>query len=213
MPAHSKAHHLAGQGGGVVAAGLGKAHAAPNSPDIIVLDPDAHRLQPALIVGPGGGEDDIELEGLGHIHAQERLGGDDEGADIQGGARLGGDPILVHGDDGLHRLDIVLLGHPGDAQAVVGVVGPLGVHVRAEEVVLPVGALIGLQALKHLLAIVEHHGGGGQGDVLEGDNAGVVPPLAPGVVHDEHVVGKDFPEAQLTGGLCLGGGGSGDLDV
>ena len=205
--------HLAGQGSGVVAAGLGKAHAAADGADILVLDPDAHRLQATLIVSAGGREDDHEQECLRHIHAQERLGGDDEGADIEGGARLGGDPVLVHGDDGLHGLHEVLHGDLGDAQTVVGVVGPLGVHVGAEEIVGAVGGLVSLQAFKHLLAIVEHHAGGGQSQVVERLDAGVVPALPSGIVHQEHVVREDLAEAQLAGGLGLGGCGLGDLDV
>lgn len=108
---------------------------------------------------------------------------------------------------GLHRLDVVLLRNPGDAEAVVGVVGPLGIHVRAEKVVGPIIPLVGLQTLKHLLAVVKHHGGGRQGEVLIGHNAGVVPTHSLGVVHDKHVVGKNPAKAQISLGLFLGGCG------
>ena len=205
--------HLGGQGSSVVAASLGKAHAAPDRPDIVVLNPDAHRLQAAFIIGARGGENDDKLEGLRDIHPQEGLCGNDKGADVQGGAGGRGNPVLVHGDNGLHRLDVVLLRNPGDAEAVVGVVGPLGIHVRAEKVVGPIIPLVGLQALEHLLAVVKHHGGGRQGEVLIGHNAGVVPTHSLGVVHDKHVVGKNPAKAQISLGLFLGGCGFSDLDV
>ena len=194
---------------GVVAAGLGKADAAAHGAHVLVLDPDAHGGQAALVVGAGGAEDDDEQIGLGGGHAQELVGGDDEGADVQARARLGGDPVLVDGHDLLDRLHEVLLGDFGDAQPVVGFIRPLGVHVRPEQVGLAVRAAIGLQALEHRLPIVEHHGRGVQRYLLIGHDAGVVPALALGVIHDKHVVGEDVAEAQLLarGRLRLGRGG------
>ena len=207
--------NLGDQGRGVVAAGLGKADAAAHGAHVLVLDPDAHGGQAALIVGAGGAEDDDEQVGLRGGHAQELVGGDDERADVQAGAGLGGDPVLVDGHDFLDGLHKVLLGNPGDAQAVIGVVGPLGVHVRAEQVGFAVRAAIGLQALEHGLAVVEHHGGGVQLDLLIGHDAGVMPALALGVIHDEHVVGEDVAKAQLRAGgrLRLRGSGSFNADI
>ena len=200
--------HLGGQGSSVVAASLGKAHAAPDRPDIVVLNPDAHRLQAAFIIGARGGENDDKLEGLRDIHPQEGLRGNDKGADVQGGAGGRGNPVLVHGDNGLHRLDVVLLRNPGDAEAVVGVVGPLGIHVRAEKVVGPIIPLVGLQALEYLLRVVQDVGAGHEFNGTVGDDARVVPALALVVIHEEHMVGENLAEAELVGrGLFFGGGG------
>ena len=59
------------------------------------------------------------------------------------------------------------------------------------------------------------HSGRGETDVVEGFHTGIVPALALGVVHDEHVIRKDLAEAQLLtlGGLFLGFGGLYDLDI
>ena len=145
----------------------------------------------------------------------ELVGGDDERADVEARAGLGGDPVLVDGHDGLDGLHEVLLGDLGDAQAVVGVVGALGVHVRAEQVGLAVRAAIGLQALEHRLAVVEHHRGGVQLDLLVRHDARVVPALALGVIHHKHVIGEDVAEAQLLARrrLRLRRGGALNADI
>ena len=196
--------HLGDQGRGVVAAGLGEADAAAHGAHVLVLNPDAHGGQAALIVRAGGAEDDDEQVSLGGSHAQELVGGDHERADVQRRARLGGDPVLVHRHDGLDGLHEVLLGDLGDAQAVVGGVGSLGVHVRPEQEGLAVVAAIRLQALEHLLPVVEHHRRRGQRNILIRHDPGVMPALAFGVVHHKHVIGKDVPKAQLLARRRLG---------
>ena len=47
---------------------------------------------------------------------------------------------------------------------------------------------------------MEHTGGRGQRDVLEGDDTGIVPAFFIAVIHDEHVVGVVDAEAQLIRG-------------
>ena len=90
-----------------------------------------------------------------------------------------------------------------------------GVALRAEQLDFVLRGAVGLHALKALLGVVKHHGGGVQGQGAVGHDAGVVPALALVIVHDEHMVGEDFAEAQLAlvGGLGLRGGGFGDLDI
>ena len=201
---------LGDQGSGVVAAGLGIAHAAADSADVLILDPDAHGSQTGLVVSAGGGQDDHEQVGLGGSNAQELIGGDDEGTDVQGGAGLGGDPVAIHIDNSGNSLHEVLNGQLRNDQTLVGGVGALCVHVGTEQVNLTVlGVAVCLQTLEHLLTIVVDHGGGRQGNVVEGLDPGIVPALALGVVHNEHVIRKDLAEAQLgaLGGLFLGFGG------
>ena len=149
------------------------------------------------------------------MDAQLGHGGDGVGTDVEGRALGTGHPVLLHLHDGLHGLDEVLLGDAGDAEALVGVVHPAGVAVRAEELDLVLRGAVGLHALEALLGVVEHHGGGVQGQRPVGDDAGVVPALSLVIVHDEHVVGEDFAEAQLAlvDGFGLGGRGFGDLDI
>ena len=126
-----------------------------------------------------------------------------------------GDPILLHFHQGLDGLDEVLHGQRGNAQPLGGVLIPLGVAVRAEQLDLAVGGTIGLHALKDLLCIVQHHAGRVHLERRIGDNAGVVPALTGVIVHYEHVVGKDLTKAQLAlvGGLGLRGGRLCDFDI
>ena len=133
---------------------------------------------------------------VGGVNPQGRGGGDDEGADIQGGARGAGHPVGLQPHQLLHRGHEILLRDLGDAHAVTGGVDAPGVLDGAEELHPALGVAVGLQALKDLLGVVEHHGGGIQGDGAVGDDAPVVPALAGGIVHDEHVVGKGLAEHQ-----------------
>ena len=147
---------------------------------------------------------------LGGVDPQSHIGGKDEGSDIKRGAVGMGHPVPVHPHQGLHGLNKVLRRHRGDTHPVAGVDAALGVAVGAEELDVPGGGAVGLQALEQLLGVVEHHGGRVQGEGLIGDNPGIVPAFALGVVHQEHVVGENLAEAQLTliCGLCFWGLGA-----
>ena len=177
---------------------------AGKNPGILVSGHDLRDLEMLLEQTQGTGVD----AQLGH-------GGDGEGTDVQRGALRVGDPVLLHFHNGLHGLNEVLHGDLGDAQAVLGVVHAAGVAVRAEQLDLTLSGAIGLHTLEALLSIVEHHGGGIQGDGGIGDDPGIMPALALVIVHDEHVIGENFAEPQLAlvGGLGLGRRGLGDLDI
>ena len=62
---------------------------------------------------------------------------------------------------------------------------------------------------------MEHHRGRVQREGCIGDDAGIVPALALGIIHHKHVVGKFLAEAQLglVLGLLLGRSGTSDLDI
>ena len=68
---------------------------------------------------------------------------------------------------------------------------------------------------KDLLRVVEHHGSRVQRERAVRDDAGVVPALALGIIHHEHMVGKLLAKAELRliGGFCFGAGGALDLDL
>ena len=206
---------LGNQGSGIVTAGLCKAHTAADSADVLVLDPDADRCQTAFVVSAGGGQDDHEQVGLGRCNTQELIGCDDERTDIQGGTGLCGDPVTVHINNGSDSLHEILNGNLGNDQTVVGIVGALDIHVGTEQENVAVGTLVSLQTFEHFLTIVVNHGGGGEGNVVERLNTGIVPALALGVVHNEHVVREDLTETQLLtlGGLGLRIDGFCDLDI
>ena len=191
-------------GGGVVAAALGVAGAALDGADVLVLHIDLHRVDSLGVVCAHRAGDDAEQVVVGGVHAQGGSGGDDEGTDIQGGARLGGHPAGLQAHELLNGGQGVLLRQGGDAHALTGGVDAPDVLHGAEELHPAVGAAVGLQALKDLLGIVEHHGGGLQGEGAVGHDAPVVPALAGGVVHDKHMVGKGLAEDQRVGiGLRL----------
>ena len=142
------------------------------------------------------------------------VGGYDKGADIKGGAGLCGYPVPVNAYKGLYSPYKILLRHRRDAEALTGVSCPLGVPVRPEKQHPSVIGTVGLQALEHLLGIVEDHSRGGKAYWGIGDYPGVVPALALVIVHNVHMVGENLPEAQLVLiGLFLGGGGAFNLDI
>ncbi|MPM71257.1 hypothetical protein SDC9_118220 [bioreactor metagenome] len=149
------------------------------------------------------------------MDAQLSHGGDGEGADVQGRTLGMGNPVLLNLHQSLDGLHKILHRNLGDAQTILGVVHTAGVAVRAEQLNLVFGGAIGLHALKALLRIMEHHGGRVKGDGSIRDDAGIVPALASGIVHDKHVVGKGLTKTQLglVRGLCLWGSGLRNFDV
>ena len=202
-------------GGGVVAAGLGKAGAAPDGADVLFLHVDGHGLQAVGVVGAGGGEEHAVDVVVGLLDAQLGLVADDEGTDVEGGFLVLGDPVLIEHHKLLQGLDAEVNVQSRDAQALVGTVQTLEVLLGPEEQDAAVLGAVGLHALEGLLGVVEDGGGGAQGDGTVGNDAGVMPADAPVVVHEQHVVGEDGAEAQLRalGGLFLGVRGFGDGNV
>ena len=202
-------------GGGVVAAALGEARQARGRPDVLVLHVDADRVNALGIVRAGGGADDAERVLFAGVDAQPHVGGENEGTDVQGRAVDMGHPILIHFHQGLHRLDKVVHRDLRNAHPVGGILHPLGIALRAEELDGALRSAVGLHPLKQFLGVVKDHGGGVHLEGRVGDDAGVMPALSAGVVHQEHMVRENFGEAQLAlvGGLGLGSGIFGDLDI
>ena len=207
---------LAGlDGGSVVAAALGEAGQAGGGTDILVFHVDLHGVDALGVVGAGGSADDTEDILMAGMDAQTHIRSEDEGTDIQGGAVGVGDPVLLHFHQSLHGLDKILLGNGRNAQTVGRVLQTLGVAIGPEELDGVVHRAIGLHALEDLLGVVQDHAGGIHLEGLIGDDAGIVPALALGVVHQEHMIREVLAKAQLAlvGGFGLGGCGSGDLNI
>ena len=136
------------------------------------------------------------------------------GTDIQGGTGLIGDPIPLHGDQGLHGLHKRLHGHRRQRHTHSGVGHALAVLVHPEHLDLALGGPVGLQTLKDLQSIVEHQRGGAQVQVLEGDNAGILPTVVHGPIHHKHVVAVNTAELYLADvGLGLERSGLSKADI
>ena len=206
--------YLSRKGASVVTARLCKAHTAANCSYVIVLDPDTDGLESVSIVCARGRKNDAEKVGLGGRNAEEFVRTDDEGTNVERGAVVGGYPIRVNVNYRANSLDEHLLGKLGNAKTLVGRVSAASVHLRTEKADLAVNAAVSLKSLEHLLTVVEYHAGGGQLDIVEGLDSGIVPTLALGVVHHEHMIGKYLAKAKCLTlcRLCLGGSGSCDLD-
>ena len=123
-------------------------------------------------------------------------------------------PVLIHLDEGLDGLQKILLRDVGNAELLGRIVEAADIVQRAEEIDLPVSRAVGLHALENLLRIVQRHDGGLQGDGAVGDDAGVMPALAVGIIHEEHMVREKAAERDpVHGRFLLGGRGTGDLDI
>ena len=148
------------------------------------------------------------------MNAQGLVVTEHQRTEVERGTGGGGSPILLHVHEGGQHLHTQLLGKLGQAQTLGGAVQTADVLNGAEELHLTVGAAVGLQTLEDLGAVVQDCRGGMDGQVAEGDDAGIVPTLLRLVLHEEHMVGKDLTEAQSGGiGLDLGGGRLGDGNI
>ena len=206
--------HLRSEARDVVAAGLGFADAAADRADVFVLDPDLHRVQTTLVIRADRRKDDDEFIGIRRADAEEGVRRDDERTDVQRGTRRRRDPVGVDRHKRFDRVQEIIGRNLRDAEAAVRVVRALDVLIRAEQKDAAVFRLVGLHALEHLLAVVEHHGGGVQGNRLVRNNLRIMPALFRVVLHHIHVVREDLAEAELALvlRLCLGRGRALDSD-
>lgn len=116
-----------------------------------------------------------------------------------------GHPVTVHVHQRFNGLNVVLHRDLGDAQTVGGVLETLCVAVRAEQLDGIIGRAVCLHALKDLLSVVEHDSSRVQFKGAVGDNAGIVPAFALGVIHHEHMVGELLAKPRLlSSGFAFG---------
>ena len=83
-------------------------------------------------------------------------------------------------------------------KAIGAVVHPLAVPVEAEEPDLVVGAAERLEAVEHLLGVVEHRRGGVERERPVRNDARIEPAALALPVGDRHVVGERPPEDELA---------------
>lgn len=160
------------------------------------------------------GSDDEEHSLLGGLDAQLGLCADHRGAEVEELARVGlGEEFrAVDGDELLDQLLDLGGVEGGERDARGGHEEAAGVAVGAEEAELAVVAAVGLEALEALGGVVEHRGGGHDGEGAVGLEfrrrpAGVDVPGA-----GDHVVGcegGDIADGVVEGGDGAGGGCAG----
>ena len=105
------------QAGGVVARRFRRSNTALDGADVLVGHEDAQRLHALGVVRADGREDDVEEVRPRRPHPQERLGRDDDGADIERGADRAGDPVLLELDQCQQRVEDLVFVDRGNAQA------------------------------------------------------------------------------------------------
>ena len=153
------------------------------------------------------------LHVAGRANAQERLGGNHEGAEVEGLAVTGGDPRFVRFNQLAQGLDEGLGGQLRQGEAVRGVREAGGVLFGAEGPHGAVGVAVALNALEDFLTVVEDGCCGVQNERAVGVDSGVVPGAAGLVVtlpvDGDHVVGEVVAEAGVLEDFfaAFGGGG------
>ena len=151
---------LGDERGGVVAAGLGRAHTAAAGTGVVGGEPERDRHRAAAEVGAGG-----RSRSPGRSRARPAgprgtgLGGDHEGAQVE--ALLAGraGPSAGRRDerlDGLARSR--RSGSSGRARRRLELLHALGVRLGPERPDAAVGVAVGLEALEDLLGVVEDGG-------------------------------------------------------
>ncbi len=184
------------QRGGVVAAALGRAGAALGRARIVGGQPDRHRRHALGEVGTGRAGDDVVASLLRRAHAQERLVGDHEGAEVQAGLRRRRHPRGIDRDQLPQRFDEQVHRQLRQRQALRRALQAPAVGVRAEGPDRTVGMAVGLDALEDLLAVVQHRGGRIQRQRAVGADLGIVPALLAVPFDGDHVVGEGVAEAR-----------------
>ncbi len=186
---------LRGEPGRVVAAALGRAGAAGGRPGVVGGDPDRDRLDAAGEVRPDRGRDDQVQVFQRRAHTEEDLAGVGERPQVEAAVLTLGDPLPVDRDDLVQRLEEDLLRQLRHRHPLSGLGEARGVRLRAEHRDTAVGQRVRLQTLEDLLRVVQHGAGRIHRDRRARLDAGLIPPLAVGVTHGDHVVREDPAES------------------
>ena len=149
------------------------------------------------------------------MHAQADIVCKHERADVQACAVAVGNPVTVNVNQGLNSLNKILNRDLGDAKTVSRILETLCIAIGAEQLHTAVSSAVGLHALKNFLCVMEHHGSGVQRQGGIRHNAGIMPAFTGGIVHQEHMVGKNLAEAKLAFvlRLCLRFSSTNNFDI
>ena len=175
-------------------------------------EPNVHGFGGAEVVTCGRA-DHVVLHMACGANAEECLGCDHEGAEVEGFTVAGGYPLLVHLHEFAQGFDEGLCGQFGQGEAACGVREACRVLFGAEGPYGAVGVAVALDAFEDFLAVVEHGCCGVEDERAVGVNSCVVPGAAGLVVafpvDGDHVVAKVVTEAGVCEdfGAAFGGGG------
>ncbi len=203
-------YFLSLQGTTVVSAAFSFAGAAFDSSDIDILYIHLSRSQAIFKVRAYRAQDYHKFICCGFSYAQEGFISEDERSDVKGSAFAFRYPILVDLDqrfDCVYEEFFVNLRY---TKPVVGVIGSLSIHIRAEELNSAGRGLIGFKAFKHFLSIMEYHSCRIQSNRSIRHYSAVVPSILLVIIHDKHVVSKYGSKPQALcirfglGSRCLG---------
>ena len=131
------------------------------------------------------------------VNAQSHIGGKDEGTDVQRSAVGVRNPILFHLYQLVDRLDIILHGDLRNAETIRRVLHPGRIAFGTEQLDGIIGRTVSLHAFKNFLSIMEHHASGIQFKRGIRYDSRIVPALPRFIVHQEHMIRKNFAEAEL----------------
>ena len=205
---------LRAQAGGIVAAAFDGAGAADRGARVVLRHPDRHRRGSALEIGADRRGDDGEDVFRRRLHAEEDLARDHEGPQIET-ALAARDPGAVDAHELLDRFDEDGLGQLRHRHAVGRTLEAPCIGVGAEQVHAAVVALVGLEAFKDFLRVVQHGQGRIEREIGAEFDPRVMPALRLVVADHGHVIGENAAEAgvhELRHAVLLGGRSSRGLD-
>ncbi|MPM69613.1 hypothetical protein SDC9_116561 [bioreactor metagenome] len=127
---------------------------------------------------------------MGRPNAQMWIGRDCKGSDVQGGALFLGNPSLFYFHQGFGRFNDIFNRNRRHAETLVRCIDSFRIHFRSEKQYLSVLRFVGLQALKSLLTVMEHHCGGIKRNRAVRYDPCVMPAFSLGIIHNKHMVGK-----------------------
>ena len=181
---------------GVIEAGLDVTGASGGRP-VQIGNPQGQGPDTALEVGAHGGAEDTELELVGGLDADDGIGAEHIGPQVQARTGAKGRHPGGVGLDGLvNGIQEPLLGEYGHLHPLAGLDHSLRVQVGTEADGLPILGGVGLHALKNGLGILQDagalaHGDGGVG----GQGAGI--PGAVLIIGYITVIGLHIAEAKI----------------
>ena len=188
---------LCQNGSCIVAAAFGEACAANNRTHQLILNHNFYRVHTLSIIIARGRKHNHKLVSAGRVNAHAQLCGKEKRTDVKRSFRQMRHPILLVLHKLLHIVNIIILRYLRNTQTRIGIVMPLGIHIRPEKHNFAVCVAISLHTLKSFLSIMEHHHSRLHRNGAIWNDGGIMPANTLGIIHHKHMVGKIIAKAQL----------------